>query len=107
VSPALQSYHHSSRPAARVKAGAFLTSRFVGFVFLAVLALLYIAQSAAASSKTVQVQNLASQADNLQTQVDQLQIEQDRAQALSTVAPSASAQGLQPVDSVEYLNQKQ
>ncbi len=79
-------------------------SRFVGLIVLAVLALLYIAQASQVSTKSVEVQNLRQKTASLTTDVDQLQLESARAQTLDMISTQASPLGLQPVDSVEYLN---
>lgn len=94
-------YLKSIRPSL-TKAGAG-SSRYVGFIILALLALLYIAQASQAATKKVEVQNLRQKADSLANDVDQLKLESDRAQTLDMISTQASSLGLVPVDSVEYL----
>lgn len=85
----------------------FLSSRMIGFILLALLALLYIAQSSQGATKEIKVQSLRSQIETIEQDNKQLELEAARAQALSTVEKSVPDAGLESVQSVEYLTPKQ
>lgn len=98
--PAIQAngFYASKKPK-----GGILSSRIVGFIILAVLALMYIAQASQASTKNIDVQTLRLHADSLQAEVDQLKIEGDRAQTLEMISTQSSPLGLESVTEAEYL----
>ncbi|HEY1074504.1 MAG TPA: hypothetical protein VGE59_02275 [Patescibacteria group bacterium] len=89
------------RAAARI---GFFSVRMIGFLMLAILALLYIAQSSQATTKRLDVQSTRQQADLLTTEEDQLRLEAKRLQSLDTISQSATTLQLEPVQSVEFLS---
>ncbi len=89
------------KPSKRLGNLGFITSRLAGFVLLASLALLYIAQSSQGAAKRIEVQSLRTQAENLVTQEDQLRLEALRLQSLDTISQAIDPLGLQAVTDVE------
>jgi hypothetical protein len=79
--------------------------RLVGFAILAVLALLYIAQSSQGATKRIEVQSLRSTADELVHEQDQLQLEALRLQSLDTISQSVTDLQLEPATNSEFLGQ--
>ena len=96
----------SRSTASGLKLGASLSFRFIGFVLLALLALLYIAQSSQGATKRVELQSLHTQTDELVNQQDQLRLEALRLQSLDAISQSASTLGLESVSGVEHLTKK-
>lgn len=80
------------------------SGRLLSIVFLALVALLYIAQSTQGSTKQLDVQQFQSQADQLASQQGQLQLEATRLQSLKVVGADTASMNLEPVTNVEYLS---
>lgn len=95
----------SHKPSRKLLRMGFVSSRLIGFLILALLALLYIAQSTEATTKRVEVQSLRSQSGLMVTEQDQLELEAIRMQSLDTITKAASQLGLEPVNTVEHLSQ--
>lgn len=93
---------HSSRSLVTL---GFFSIRMIGFLVLAILALMYVAQSSQGATKRIQVQSLRAQADTLVTEEDQLRLEAKRLQSLDTISQSVDQMQLEPVQSVEFLSQ--
>jgi cell division protein FtsL len=95
----------SQRPSRKLVRLSLVSSRLIGFLILAILALFYIAQSTGATTKRVEVQSLRSQADTMETEQADLELNITRMKALDTITQSAGQLGLEPVTSVEHLSQ--
>lgn len=79
------------------------STRMVGFIILAILALLYIAQSSQGATKRIEVQSLRANAEELSVENEQLRLEALRLQSLDTISQSSDALQLEPVRDVEQL----
>lgn len=77
--------------------------RMITLVIVALLGLLYIAQSSQGASKRLKVQELNGIVEDYSDAERQLQLDAQRAQTMDTFSNQAAALGLEPVDSVEYL----
>lgn len=93
-----------NRPGRAVATVGFFSVRMIGFLMLAILALLYIAQSSQATTKRLEVQSTRQQADLFATEEDQLRLEAKRLQSLDTISQAASGLGLEPVLSTEFIS---
>ncbi len=93
----------TSRTSGKFAKAGFVSARFVGLLILAVLALLYIAQSSQGATKRIEVQSLRTKADELVTDEGQLKLEVQRLQSLDSVSQAAGQLNLEPVNEVEYL----
>lgn len=80
-----------------------LSLRVVGFIILALLALLYIAQSSRATTARVENQSQATEIDQLRYEQQQLQLDAERIKSLDTMNQFAPQSGLEPVTEVEHL----
>jgi cell division protein FtsB len=86
-----------------VRAG-LLSTRMMGFLFLAIMAMVYLAQSTRGATKQVESQSLRTKAEELRTEEDQLRIEKDRLEGLGIISESAQKQlNLELTNEVEFL----
>lgn len=77
--------------------------RFLGFITLAILGLLYIAQTSQGATKQSTYQTSRSAAQELELQRQQLMLETVRLQSAQELSQDIGSLGLEPVDSAEYL----
>lgn len=103
--PATYPNHFQSRTRSgnRLFRAGMFSSRMISIVLLALLALLYIAQSTQGATNEVKYQRLRSQADATAQQNDQLELDAERLQSLSNLDKSAPALGLEPATVETYL----
>jgi cell division protein FtsL len=74
----------------------------IGFLFLAVMALIYIAQSTEGATKQVESQSLRTKTEELKIEEEQLKLEAERLRASEIISKSAQELGLEPASKVEY-----
>jgi hypothetical protein len=75
----------------------------IGFLFLAIMALIYIAQSTEGATKQVESQSLRTRTEELKREEEQLKLEADRLRASAEIiTKSAQDLGLEPTTSVEH-----
>lgn len=103
VSYATSSLHTRRSASHRVARLGFLSARMIGFILLALLALLYIAQTSRGASTRITEQSLKAQADQLTYEQKQLLLDANRLRSLDTLRQSAPATELEPVTTIEYL----
>lgn len=104
VSYSHRTYANTPQPSVFWRLGAFST-RFLGLLILAFVALLYIAQSSQGATKRIEQQTLRSKVDTLVQEQDQLRLDLVRQQAtLDSISQSTTDMELEPVNSVEFLS---
>lgn len=105
--PVTYGQNMSSRPKNKSKSiirAGFLSTRMIGFLFLATMALWYIAQTAQGMTKQAESQSLRSKAEELRVEEEQLDLEAARLQDLNTLSHSAIEQlGLEETKQVDFL----
>jgi hypothetical protein len=86
-----------------IRAG-FLSTRMIGFLFLAIMALLYIAQSTQGMTKQAESQSLRTKTEELKVEEEQLKLEAERLQSSDTLFRSAVEQlGMEETKEVDFL----
>ena len=90
-----------SRKSGRSSRVGTASVRFVGFMLLAILGLLYIAQTSQGATKRVEVNELRNQSDALVQEQKYFELEATRLQSLDTIDQAVGALQLEPVQSVE------
>ncbi len=96
-----------SRQSNKIARFGFLTSRFMGIILLAILALLYIAQSSQGATKSIQYHELTDQEKQLQNNIQDLDLLRKRDMTLQSlqdqVGKLPADQQLEAVKDIEFL----
>ncbi len=99
-------FQSRSRSTNRLVGAGIFSSRMISIILLALLALLYIAQSTQGATNEVKYQRLRSQAETTAQENEQLQLDAERLQALSNLDKSVPSLGLEPAGVESYLTPK-
>lgn len=78
--------------------------KFISLTVVAVLAIVYLSQSTAGATRSIQIRDIQTAKDKLGLEQERLEVEQTRLKALKEIDTATEKQVMEPVSNVNHIN---